>query len=209
MLSTSYQKATTELNSHFHKLDVMLFNSELTSSMRKTIVTIQTKGKHSAYGWCTSREAWLDEEGTSFEVNLSAEYLNRPLKEILETLIHEMVHLKNSLDGIQDTSRKGTYHNKRFKSLAESVGLVVEESEKHGYAHTSLSENLEESLSDNFDLRNTIQLARQMPTKGKPAKKVKSYTYQCPECGQAFKTAKTGLHVMCEDCNETMEELED
>jgi len=50
-----------------------------------------------------------------------------------------MVHLKNLQDNIQDTSRSGKYHNKRFKDTAEQYGLVVEKSEKYGWCRTSLN----------------------------------------------------------------------
>ena len=51
-----------------------------------------------------------------------------------------MVHLKNLQDGVQDTSRSGTYHNKKFKKAAETTGaLTVEKGSKYGWHITKLS----------------------------------------------------------------------
>lgn len=50
-----------------------------------------------------------------------------------------MVHLQNLQDGVQDTSRSGTYHNKKFKETAEAHGLTVEKGEKYGWHKTTLS----------------------------------------------------------------------
>lgn len=50
-----------------------------------------------------------------------------------------MVHLQNLQDGVQDTSRSGTYHNKKFKETAEAHGLTVEKGEKYGWHKTALS----------------------------------------------------------------------
>lgn len=43
----------------------------------------------------------------------------------LKILLHEAAHGLAHARGIQDTSRQGRYHNKRFKLIAEEVGLDV------------------------------------------------------------------------------------
>ena len=54
-----------------------------------------------------------------YEINLCAKHLARPFGHVAETLSHEMVHLYNLQVGVQDTSRSGTYHNKKYKEAAE------------------------------------------------------------------------------------------
>jgi len=44
----------------------------------------------------------------------------------VSTLLHEAAHAYAHAKGIQDTSRSGRYHNKRFANLAASFGCVVE-----------------------------------------------------------------------------------
>ena len=46
---------------------------------------------------------------------------------------------KTFKNGVQDTSRSGTYHNKKFKETAEAHGLTVEKGEKYGWHKTALS----------------------------------------------------------------------
>lgn len=104
------------------------------------MITVSPDHTRGAYGWCTGWKAWkAGEDEGHYEINLCAEYLNRPFEETCGTLIYEMVHLQNLQDGVQDTSRSGTYHNKKFKETAEAHGLTVEKGEKYGWHKTALS----------------------------------------------------------------------
>ena len=61
-----------------------------------------------------------------YEINICAEHLARPFEQVAETLLHEMVHLYNLQIGVQDTSRNGTYHNKKSrKRLNSTVWTLV------------------------------------------------------------------------------------
>lgn len=51
-----------------------------------------------------------------------------------------MVHLYNLQIGVQDTSRSGTYHNKKYKEAAEQHGLIVDKDSKYGWTKTSLND---------------------------------------------------------------------
>lgn len=75
-----------------------------------------------------------------YEINICAEHLARPFEQVAETLLHEMVHLYNLQIGVQDTSRGGTYHNKKYKEAAEKHGLTVEKDAKYGWTKTSLND---------------------------------------------------------------------
>jgi hypothetical protein len=59
------------------------------------------------------------------EVFITADGLAGSATEVLGTLVHEASHAIAFQRGIKDTSRQGRYHNKRFKALAEEVGLAV------------------------------------------------------------------------------------
>ena len=43
----------------------------------------------------------------------------------------------NLQNKVQDTSRSGMYHNKKFKEVAEKHGLTVEKDSKYGYCMLS------------------------------------------------------------------------
>ena len=60
--------------------------------------------------------------GIRHEVTLNAKYLNRPIAEILETLLHELLHEWQELHGKPSTSN---YHNVEYRRKASEFGFVV------------------------------------------------------------------------------------
>lgn len=136
MNEVSLKPVIEELENLFSKFNARFFADKL----EKPVITVSPDHTRGAYGWCTGWKAWkAGEDEGHYEINLCAEYLNRPFEETCGTLIHEMVHLQNLQDGVQDTSRSGTYHNKKFKETAEAHGLTVEKGEKYGWHKTALS----------------------------------------------------------------------
>src|SRR4029450_12326513 len=57
------------------------------------------------------------------EVLVSGDGLARTPGEVLTTLLHEAAHSLADARTIQDTSRQGRWHNKRFAALATELGL--------------------------------------------------------------------------------------
>lgn len=72
------------------------------------------------------------------QINIGAEGLQRGARDVAATLIHEAVHAHAKLKGIQDTSRQGRYHNKRFKELGEEFGLELDKDESIGWSLTTM-----------------------------------------------------------------------
>lgn len=111
-----------------------------------------------------------------------------------------MVHLWNLQEGVQDTSRSGTYHNQKFKAAAEAHGLTVEKTAKHGYSKSTLTPetlNFVQSLG-----KNSFSLVRPKVggLKGAGAKsKQSSRKYVCPGCGAIIRATKE-VYVICGDC---------
>lgn len=69
----------------------------------------------------------VDDDPARFhEVFIAAETLAQPASAILETLIHEAAHTVASTRGVKDVSRQNRYHNKRFRSICEEMGLSWE-----------------------------------------------------------------------------------
>jgi hypothetical protein len=58
---------------------------------------------------------------------------------VLEVVVHEAAHALATARGIKDTSRGGTWHNERYKALAEELGLVVAKTANGGWTDTSAS----------------------------------------------------------------------
>jgi hypothetical protein len=150
------QKAIEELYRAFD-----FFNETFAEgNLPKVIITIQEAGRKNAYGWF-GESFWKDgicEQGVC-EINLSAEYMGRDPYAILETLLHEMAHLKNAINDIRDCT-SGQYHNKKFKIAAEQFGLIVKRAGNKGWAFTSLGEEARAAI-DQFkpdeDILNSLQ----------------------------------------------------
>lgn len=142
MKETSLKPVIENLESLFSKFNEKFYNNEL----QAPIITVSPDTTKGAYGWCTAWKAWSNTEPQKvndiailtkedleamktddgfYEINICAEHIARAFEEVCETLLHEMVHLYNLQMNIKDTSRGGTYHNKKYKDAAEKHGLIV------------------------------------------------------------------------------------
>jgi len=213
------QSAIDELQRAFKLLNERYFNNGL----EKPVITILVDSTTGAYGWISVSKVWSSKDNKWFrEINICAEYLNRPAVEVITTLMHEMCHLYNVQNGIKDTSRAGTYHNEKFKAVAERNGLIVEKSGKYGYCITKPGEELKELVKKNvragcFKLERMKTYRDGTPkttTKGEDGReKTTSRTkqsmrkYRCPSCGLIIRASKdVSGKIMCVDCNEIFAE---
>lgn len=211
---TSYNRVAGYLNKIFDLLNETYFESTLS----RPTITIQSTPK--AYGHFSLREdTWVSKLGGTHEINIGAGTLSRDIECVVATLLHEMVHYYNHINGIQDCSRGNTYHNKRFKAAAEQRGLCVEHSNKYGWSHTSPSDELLQFCLDN-DLTD-ILLNRneysgfQFPGTGTHSgvpggvvtpRKSSTRKYLCPCCGNSVRATKT-VNIGCLDCGVKMIEV--
>lgn len=191
-----------ELHKAFAIFNKEFFNGEL----KEPAILIQSKGnRKGCLGWCTVNKAWRNQETKEerYEVNIVAEGLNRGVYPVMGTLIHEMVHLYCLQNDIRDVSRGGTYHNKRFKEVAERSGLVIEHDERIGWSLTKLQSGTM-SLIDKSDInKEAFNLSRKdgVVTSKEPAKKSSVRKYVCPNCGCIIRATKK-VNVICGDCLE-------
>ena len=218
MSETSLKPVIDKLENLFSKFNEKFYNREL----QKAIITVSPDTTKGAYGWCTAWKAWSNQEPKKisdmkpeeieaaksegfYEINICAEYLVRPFDKVAETLLHEMVHLYNLQVGVQDTSRGGTYHNKKYKEAAEKHGLTVEKDAKYGWTKTSLNDEAQAFVDSLQDKK--FQLFRKSLPKLPGAAKTKQSTrkYVCPVCGCIIRATKE-VHVICGDCNVEFEE---
>lgn len=115
------------------------FNQELHTNLDTPVFTlIPNRGRQSYYGWYWAGR-WKCGKKALPEINITADQLKRPVEDIANTLIHEMAHYKNNVRGVVDCNAN-QYHNKHFKTCAESLGLTVEKLRNRGYAKTALGE---------------------------------------------------------------------
>lgn len=201
-------RAVGQLEKMYNALNADKFDGALPTP----IITVQSRP--GTWGHCSNSKVWKRKDNDTYEMNIAAEAVNGPIEEIVDTLIHEMVHLYCRENGIQEVSRGGKYHNKRFKELAEAKGLKCVEDGQNGW-NTSPEGNdalLEYILEKGWT---EIQIGRgaisrygiALPGAASggaatvPGTKAPSSTrkYQCPKCRNSFRATKD-INVICGDC---------
>lgn len=222
MSETSIKPIIEKLENLFLKLNQKFFNGELTSP----VITVSPDTTKGAYGWCTAWKAWSNSEQKKtadlamltkeqleamkseegfYEINLCAEHLARPFEQVAETLLHEMVHLYNLQIGVQDTSRGGTYHNKKYKMAAEQHGLTVEKDSKYGWTITKLNEEAKSFISEIQDQKFNLHRKSLPKFSGVSTSKQSTRKYVCPVCGTIIRATKE-VSVICAECRVEFEE---
>ena len=184
------------------------FNEKLFSgALEKPVITISPDEKNKTFGWITRDKLWKQDEndGGMYEINLSAQFLNRPVSEIASTLIHEMCHQFARVNDFKDTARSGSFHNKLFRQIAEDHGLNVELNGGHGWEITMLKESTKRLLEVFIDQNSVIPVYRVMPIKPKRVRNVSVRKYICPDCEVSVRATKA-VNVVCGDCNKQMQE---
>jgi hypothetical protein len=83
---------------------------------------------------------WQVNGADRHEVLVGGEGLHRRPTEVLGTLLHEAAHGLAQAHGIQDTSRQGRYHNRRYATLAHELGLHVAQVKPIGWSATTVPE---------------------------------------------------------------------
>lgn len=196
----------------FRALNEHYFGGEL----EEPIITIQSTPR--AYGHVTVGKSWRRADGSQrHELNVAAGTLDRPIEEVVATVLHEMVHLYNIQAGIQDCSRGGTYHNKRFRDAAEARDLHIEYDSRIGWSITVPTDALIEFILDQgwseihmgrtegYTARGTGTGVAGGVTPPPTAKPSSTRKYFCPCCGQSVRATKT-VNIICGDCLERMME---
>lgn len=190
-----------ELYRVFHSLEDSVFHVKL----EEPVILIQSSNKK-FLGTCSVNKDWsnkTDEKKEKYEITVSAESLKRSTEEIVETLLHEMVHLYCSLNDIKDTSNNFVYHNKRYKQEAESKGLEVTHQKTIGWAVTKLKPETI-TLIKTFNINERVFDYYKKPYFGGAGKKVVYHKYECPQCKVKLSSYKL-LNLICGDCKKPFE----
>lgn len=237
---TAIEKMTTELNKLFLIFNEHFYNGELTIP----VISIQSCAKNRrTLGWCSTKKVWRNidelscgrgaitvsqlEDGGYYEVGISAEYLWRGVEGICGTLLHEMVHLYCLENDIKDTSRGNAYHNKTYKEVAESHGLIIGYDKAIGWSLTSLSEETRKFIKGIADEKifevgraHSLLMDRKggngedgedgedgegkIGIDGEPIKKSSTRRYVCPNCHTIVRATKD-VHIICGVCHADFE----
>lgn len=206
-------RVTGYLEKMYRELNNDRFNGEL----EECIITIQSA--RGSYGHVTCGKVWkvngMSVQANRYELNIAAEELNRPIENVVSTLLHEMTHIYNMMHDIQDCSRGNTYHNKKFKEKAESVGLRIDHDKKYGWTITSPTEELidyviEKGWTDillnrgrGIDMvsRKGGETDGEQQVGKRPSSTRK---YMCPCCHNSVRATKA-VNIICADCGQLMQ----
>lgn len=205
-------RVTGYLEKIFRQLNIDKFNGEL----EEPVITVMSTPR--AYGHVTCAKVWKSKDTYRYELNIGAGTLNRRIEDVVSTMLHEMVHIYHLQNGIQDCSRGNTYHNKKFKEKAESVGLIIDYDKRIGYSVTSPSDELilyiaSYGWGDILINRTELKFTKTGPVAGangtspdgeKIRKPSSTRKYQCPDCGNSVRATKM-VYIICGDCKKTME----
>jgi len=201
-MSNVLSLAIEELYRIFHFLNDKYYDNYLPVP----IITIQSGARKKAQGWFTNYKAWANAETEEdfYEINISAEYLSRGIHAVITTLQHELVHYQNQLLEVKDHS--DNVHNKKFKTAAEKVDLIVEKSNSYGWGITSPNEKFIALIDNEIQPKAELfQVFRRIPQVPKAPKT--QFKYECPGC-EIKAYAKEGLFLKCGSC-ETALVMED
>lgn len=214
-------KETTKMSRAICQLEKMynVINTEkFDGSLPTPIITIQSKP--GTFGHCTCNRVWVCKDNDLYELNISAENCSCCIEEIIDTMIHEMIHLYCRINGLKETSRGNTYHNKLFKQLAEEKGLkcipagqygwntqgegneyLVEYALSHDWTELKIGRDAFKKVISPTGMSQYIQI-----TTGEVTTPTQSSTrkYQCPNCKNSCRATKS-INIMCMDCNMKME----
>ncbi len=107
---------------------------------------------------------WVVDHGARSEVLIAGEALHLPASDVFQILLHEAAHGISAARSVKDTSRAGRYHNQRFKTIAQNVGLRVRRQDPYGWAHTELTPTTRLRYTEPIGvLADEMHLARTLP----------------------------------------------
>lgn len=197
----------------FRALPAKYFGGQL----EEPIITIQSTPR--AYGHVTVAKAWHKGTSTRHELNIGAGTLDRPIENVVATMLHECVHLWNMQQGIQDTSRGGAYHNKKFRDAATARDLDISYDPRIGWSITQPTDALcEFVLEQGWEDIKMHRIEWSIPPRGAgsgnaaggeagtaPTTNGNSHhlKYVCPCCGNSVRATKE-VRILCMDCGKQM-----
>jgi curved DNA-binding protein CbpA len=177
------------------------------------IIASGTEGKQARLGHHAPGR-WTVAGEQRAEIMISGEGLRRGARAVLATMLHEATHALSAARGIQDTTRQGRYHNRKFKTQAEELGITVEHDDKTGWSATTLpDQTAARYISQIASLEAAITLWRHDEhhttngTNGTARRSSNLIAAACP-CGRSIRVAASTLAtapITCQACDGSFE----
>jgi hypothetical protein len=172
------------------------------------VVASGSEGKRLNWGHFAPHR-WQVNGADRHEVLVGGEGLHRGPLEVLGTLLHEAAHGLAQTREVQDTSRQGRYHNRRYAQLAGELGLEVASVKPTGWSVTTVPEPTAAGYAGQLEgLQAALVLWRRHEHRiGSSTRARNLLACTCP-CGRRLRVAKATLTeapILCGACEEPFE----
>jgi hypothetical protein len=155
---------------------------------------------------------WQVHGSDRHEVLVGGEGLQRGPLEVLGTLLHEAAHGLAQARGVQDTSRQGRYHNRRYATLARELGLEVASVKPIDWSATTVPEQTASASAGQLkELATALVLWRRHEHRLGPGPRSRNLLAAACGCGRRIRAAKATLAeapILCGACQEPFEPAE-
>jgi hypothetical protein len=147
---------------------------------------------------------WHVQGADRHEVLVGGEGLQRGPTDVLGTLLHEAAHGLAQARGVQDTSRQGRYHNRRYATLARELGLEVASVQPIGWSATTVPDPTAAAYAGPLeDLAAALILWRRHEHRSGTGPRSRNLLAATCGCGRRIRVAKTTLveaPILCGAC---------
>lgn len=150
---------------------------------------------------------WQMGEAKLHELFVGGEGLARGAKGVMTTLIHEAAHNVAHVRKIEDTSRQGRYHNKRFAALARELGLEPQLDKAIGWSPCAMPEATAAEYADALGrLDEALTIYRHSEMGSGSGKKSKNLAVAVCLCGTKIRLSRKAFEsapITCGACEST------
>jgi hypothetical protein len=152
---------------------------------------------------------WQVNGSDRHEVLVGGEGLQRGPSEVLGTLLHEAAHGLATARQVQDTSRGGRYHNRRYAALARELGLEVTTVKPIGWSATTVPQHTASAYAGQLEeLQVALVLWRRQEHRIGSGSRSRNQLAAVCGCGRRICAAKATLAeapILCGSCRKPFE----
>jgi hypothetical protein len=169
------------------------------------VVASGTDGKRLNWGHFAPHR-WQVNGTDRHEVLIGGEGLQRGPTEVLGTLLHEAAHGLAQARQVQDTSRQGRYHNRRYAQLARELGLEVASVKPIGWSATTVPQHTATAYAGQLEeLQAALVLWRRQEHRIGAGTRSRNLLAAACGCGRRIRVAKATLAeapILCGACQQ-------
>jgi hypothetical protein len=149
---------------------------------------------------------WQVNGADRHEVLVGGEGLQRGPLEVLGTLLPEAAHGLAQARDVQDTSRQGRYHNRRYATLARELGLDVASVQPIGWSATTVPDTTAAAYAGQLqELQAALVLWRRQEHRIGAGPRSRNLLAATCGCGRRIRVAKATLAeapILCSLCSQ-------